>query len=492
MAHHFSQPRPWAAPEPGESGCGAIRRGRQETMHMAFIQSFCRRAVPALVFVSAIAAYGAETGALRVGAARIDITPPADALPIPYTSIRDHIYVRAIVLDNSATRAVLLGVDLIGIDEDLWSDASKQISQELQCPTENIALSATHSHSTPYPDWGGPNAPPDPNLPSFRAKLKAGIIAAVREAKSKLQPARMGFATGATYLNVNRDAIHPETRLWYQGPNLDGPSDKTVAVIEFETPSGEPIAVYVNYAMHAINFYMLGILSADFPGATSRYVEQTYDDKVVAIWSSGAAGDQNPLYLRPHYGARAAAGRLGNDQTGKAMIAGQPQDANAQRALDILNGWVDAMGRVMGEEVLRVMGTTKRTSSEVRIWAGRTTLSCPGRDRTNTGREGAPGTYVDGEPVQIRVGLLTIGTTALAMVNAEVYNSIAQRLRKESPFTNTVVVTLADGAANSGYIPSDDAYGHNTFQVLGSRLKPGCAEHGIVSSELDLMRDSMK
>jgi hypothetical protein len=174
------------------------------------------------------------------------------------------------------------------------------------------------------------------------------------------------------------------------------------------------------------------------------------------------------------------------------MIAGQPQDENAQRALDILNKWVDAMGRVMGEEVLRVMGTTKRTSSEVRIWAGRTTLSCPGRDRTNTGREGAPGTYVDGEPVNIRVGLLTIGTTALAMVNAEVYNAIAQRLKKESPFTNTVVVTLADGAAPSGYIPSDDAYGHNTFQVLGSRLKPGCAENAIVSSELDLMRDSMK
>ena len=461
-------------------------------MLIAFITSFCKQIVPALVIVSAVAAYGAEAGALRVGAARIDITPPADALPIPYTSIRDPIYVRAIVLDNSVTRAVLLGVDLIGIDEDLWADASKQIAQELQCPTENIALSATHSHSTPYPNWGGPNAPPDPNLPAFRAKLKAGIIEAVREAKGRLQPARMGFGTGATYLNVNRDAIHPETRLWYQGPNLEGPSDKTVAVVEFETPSGEPIAVYVNYAMHAINFYMLGILSADFPGATSRYVEQTYDDKVVAIWSSGAAGDQNPLYLRPHYGARAAKGGLGNDQTGKAMIAGQPQDGKADRAVDILNKWVDAMGRVMGEEVLRVMGATQRTSSEVRIWAGRKTLRCPGRDRTNTGREGAPGTYVDGEPVNIRVGLLTIGTTAFAMVNAELYSSIAQRLKKESPFTNTVVVTLADGAANSGYIPSDDAYGHNTFQVLGSRLKPGCAENAIVNSELDLMTESMK
>jgi neutral ceramidase len=326
---------------PARQTSGAIHHGHRETMLLPFLTSFCKRIVPALVIVSAIAAYGSEAGALRVGAARIDITPPADALPIPYTSIRDPIYVRAIVLDNSVTRAVLLGVDLIGIDEDLWADASKQISEELQCPTENIALSATHSHSTPYPDWGGPNAPPDPNLPSFRAKLKAGIIEAVREAKGKLQPARMGFGTGATYLNVNRDAIHPETRLWYQGPNLDGPSDKTVAVIEFETPSGTPIAVYVNYAMHAINFYMLGILSADFPGATSRYVEQTYDDKVVAIWSSSAAGDQNPLYLRPHYGARAAKGGLGNDQTGKAMMAGQPQDGSADRAVDILkSGWM--------------------------------------------------------------------------------------------------------------------------------------------------------
>jgi hypothetical protein len=44
----------------------------------------------------------------------------------------------------------------------------------------------------------------------------------------------------------------------------------------------------------------------------------------------------------------------------------------------------------------------------------------------------------------------------------------------------------------SRYIPSDDAYGHNTFQVLGSRLKPGCAENAIVNGELDLMTESMK
>ncbi len=34
------------------------------------------------------------------------------------------------------------------------------------------------------------------------------------------------------------------------------------------------------------------------PGAAERYVEDVYDNKAVAMWTSGAAGDQNLLYLR--------------------------------------------------------------------------------------------------------------------------------------------------------------------------------------------------
>ena len=62
----------------------------------------------------------------------------------------------------------------------------------------------------------------------------------MRQAKAKLEPARIGFGTGFSYLNVNRDVIDPGTRLWTQGPNLNGPSDKTVAAIRFETPEGQP------------------------------------------------------------------------------------------------------------------------------------------------------------------------------------------------------------------------------------------------------------
>ena len=64
---------------------------------------------------------------------------------------------------------------------------------------------------------------------------------------------------------------------------------------------------------------------------------------------------------------------------------------------------------------------------------------------------------------------------------------ISQRTKNLSPMANTVVVTLANGRASSGYIPDDASYGHNTFQVLGTRLKPGCAEQGIANGLVELV-----
>ena len=75
-------------------------------------------------------------------------------------------------------------------------------------------------------------------------------------------------------------------------------------------------------------------------------------------------------------------------------------------------------------------------------------------------------------------------------MNGEVYSEIAMRLKSDAPASKTIVVTLANGSANSGYIYSDAAYSHLTFQVIGSRLKPGCAEGKIVSTAIELMHRS--
>ena len=149
-----------------------------------------------------------------------------------------------------------------------------------------------------------------------------------------------------------------------------------------------------------------------------------------------------------------------------------------------------SMGQFLGEEVMHVMREMDRTESTIRVDGRFKTVSCPGRERTNDGRAGFPGEYKPAGPVDIRLGLLRLGDIMIGAVNAEVFNPIAQRLKKESPYARTMMATLTDGSARSGYIPHDAGYGMYTFEVLSSRLQPGCAESAIVNGILDLMADS--
>jgi len=88
------------------------------------------------------------------------------------------------------------------------------------------------------------------------------------------------------------------------------------------------------------------------------------------------------------------------------------------------------------------------------------------------------------------VNVLRIGDIHFVTVNGEVYSEIAMRLKTEAPASKAMMVTLANGSTRAGYIYADRAYSHLTFQVIGSRLKPGCAEGKIVATALKLMRDA--
>lgn len=463
-----------------------------------------RRALELLVVLVCSLCFGAAISAqrtLRVGASRVDITPAADpAHPPSGKYAHEKLYLRAILLDNGTTRAALIGADQGMLSEQIWLAASKQIAADLDCPIENIVMSATHTHS----GWGPGGFPgmrglrPDPNAPP--PPIVGQIVDAVQQAKAKLQPARVGFGSGKSYLNVNRDAIDGDTHLWTQAPNLEAPSDKTVAVVEFLAASGQPIAVYMDYAMHPVNGFLAGLTSADFAGATSRYVEQAFDDKTVAVFVQGASGDQNPLYLRA--GTNAMASQGGVPISGFVMtrepIEAPIRDGKVKpgpvdpKVEDTLERVMDSEGVLLGEEVIRVMSNIKQFHATPTIAAAQKIVTCPGRKRTDSGREGMAGTYQDADPVEIRLGVLRIANIEVTSVDAEVYNPIAQRLKRESPMANTFMVTLANGRANSGYIPNDTAFGAQTFQVLGSSLKPGCAETAIVNGLLDLMAATQK
>jgi neutral ceramidase len=416
---------------------------------------------------------------VKVGAAKVDITPSTDKLPANYEGILDRIYSRAIVIDNGVTSAALVTVDIGMMSDQIWTNLTKRVEKELGIPTKNLMLTATHTHSVPWVMGEG---------------FEDNVFASVRLAKEKLQPARIAYGTGVSYINVNRNIIDPKTRQWWEGPNYDGPSDKTVAVVKFETLNGDPIAVYYNYAMHAVTVGQLDMVSGDAPGATSKYIEDSFEDKIVAVWSTGACGDQNPIYFQQTYDLREIRikdyAKRGEDISNSMPPGGKglnKKDPTVIRLMNQQKQMILSMGQFLGEEVLHVMRSIDRTVTNARIYGDQEIITCPGRKRTNSGRAGYAGTYEDADSVKIRLGLLLIDDIAFTSVNGEVFNLIAQRLKKESPYARTMMLTVTNGVANSGYIPNDAAYGYYTFEVLSSRLKPGFAENEIINGILDMM-----
>ncbi|MXO66421.1 neutral/alkaline non-lysosomal ceramidase N-terminal domain-containing protein [Altericroceibacterium endophyticum] len=418
----------------------------------------------------------------HAGAVREDITPPPAQLPDNFDGVLDPLYVRALVLDDGQERAALITVDAIALRTETWDHIAAGIERELHIPRERLILAASHSHSVPFFDG---------------EDFENQVIAAVKDAAGRLEPAEMRFGTGVSYINVNRNMIDPETQRWREGPNYDGPSDKSVAVLQFTRPDGSPIAVYYNYAVHGVLTGMLDKVSGDIPGASSRYIEQSLGDGAVALWSMGAAGDQNPIYFQQTYDLRqiriddfAARGEdISNTMPpgGKGLDKSDPE---VKKLLDQQASMARTMGQMLGEEVLHVMRDNSQRPVRAPHLAGlQKSVTCPGRKRTDSGRAGYPGSYVDSDPVDLRLGVLAIGDTVIGAVDAELFTRIGQHFKQESPYKNTLVVTLANGAAPSGYIPSEEAFGYNTFEVLSSRLKPGCAENAIVEGLIDLTEE---
>ena len=349
----------------------------------------------------------------------------------------------------------------------------------------NILYNGTHCHST--------------------ATLRGDALAekaweAVKTAYENMIPAKVGFGNGVSYLNVKRDLFDPERGTWWEGPDYDGKSDKTVSVMYFEGMNGRPIATYFNYAMHAVITGQMDMATQDFPGKAEEYIEAQYADDFVAVFSSGAAGDQNPLYFQQTFDLREIRiedyAKRGEDISNRMPPGGVGLDRNdpeVARLMGEQKKMAESYGQLLGEEVRYVIMMMRRFESNVTINCARKTLTVPGRRQINGGgRAGYQGQYEDADPVQIGLALIMLDDIPVCGVAGEVYNPIAVRLKRESPYSRTFMTTVCDGmgARSGGYIPDDESYGMEVFEVLGSRYKQGYAESAIVNGLLDMIHDA--
>ena len=407
----------------------------------------------------------AEAGSLRAGAAKLDITPGDfkgfySVWAKPFERVLDPIFVRALVLDNGTTRAAIVATDLVEFGDTLA--LRQRIQRELAIPADHVMVSASHDHNAPR---AGPIAPGTSSAegrpyspPAYVQLVDDRIVEALRKALAAAQPARMGTGTGRADVNMNRNGFNGRG---FGGADPDGPSDKTVWVIKFETPSGQPIAMLLNYGVHSTvagpaNTFLTG----DLAGAAERAVERHFDDRMVALWTMGPAGDQNPRY------------------TGNLAA----KDVNGDFAREAMN----AQGLMVAAEAIQTAARITHMESSARIDAAESAFTCaviPPKPRpANAGPSPfAPNPdfkEVVAKPTEMKIilNLIRINETAIAGVSGEIFTRIYWRLRRESPLSNTVLVTMSNGRI--GYIGDDAAY---DGPFTNPSVVRGCAEDGIVN-----------
>ena len=447
-----------------------------------------KRRIFTVVLLLCAGLFSASVQSFVAGGAKVDITPSVSDLQRPSDIIRGKLYVRAIYASDGRNSTAIVSMDthchaLDGVIREIGAKAG--------VPAANVIISSTHTHSGGTAGIGRDNIPTE-------AQIQAAIVKAVCDAKAAARPARVGYGRRSLDLNVNRDNYN-EFQEWEQGPNWSAPASKDLTVISFLGEDDVPIAVYMNYGMHPVNFFMSGVVSADFPGDACALIEKVFGEQTVAVFSQGASGDVNPALAytdifqeteqvkgvrRPH---RATRGAL--DLSTKAV----PEDQAAihKAMVDRKDEYVRMLGNAGGFKALEIMLFDTQYEVDPTIRGAETVIAVPGRRRLDTtGRENYDPGYEPADDVHIGVGLVRLGDIALVSVSGEIYTEIGLRLKHELPASKLMIVALADGPFESGYIYSDNAASHLTFQVIGSRLQPGHAEKEITEAAKRLIKEA--
>ena len=268
--------------------------------------------------------------------------------------VHDPIYLRVLVVENGIQIAAIVAADLVEFGD--TQPLRQRIENEIGIPASHILITASHDHSAPRAGQVTPGATAQVGGPatlSYTDFVYDKLVEAVRQAKAALQPARVGVGSGEVDVNTNRDVYTPQG--WKLGTNPDGPSDKTVWVIKFESLAGEPIAILMNYAVHSVAIGPQNrLITGDLAGAAERTVEEFFQNKSVALWTMGAAGDQNPRFM----------------DGGTSLNVGVPIDPYAM---------MEAQGRLVGGEVIRVASQIERMAEKVQISIEERIVSCPAK-----------------------------------------------------------------------------------------------------------------
>ncbi|HUR59413.1 MAG TPA: neutral/alkaline non-lysosomal ceramidase N-terminal domain-containing protein [Opitutaceae bacterium] len=386
----------------------------------------------ALVLFTLTAAF--SRAEFRAAVVKIDISPKTPQWLMGYgarksTGVRDPIFHRIAALDDGTTQVFLVASDLCLFSPTVYDDVTAELKKETGIEPRQVWWTVTHSHSTPEV---GPPGMYDVLLKGrsehewdrdYLALVKSALIAGIKEARTKLAPARLTIGTGVSRANMNRRARDADGKISL-GFNPDGPVDRQIGLIRLERPDGTPLGLIANYAMHGtvLGPTMLQI-SGDGPGVVSAYVEEKLGAPMLYV--NGAAGNLAPIYTVQE---------LSKSHIGEFRV-------------------------LLGDKIIEGNRSLGAANAGVKLTLGETWIETPRReglgwseDLRAYGAKSAAGV----ELVRIPVRFLRINDTVLWASPVELFCEIVLRIRAESPFRHNFFFGYANGWL--GYLPTAQAF----------------------------------
>ena len=400
------------------------------------------RVLGILSLVGAVTTSNAAAGSFRASVVKVDITPDKPQWLLGYqprqsTGVHDHLFHRVVAMDDGQTQFFLISTDVCLVSPSAYDKVTIDLEKETGIKPLQVWWTTTHTHSAPEVGPGGLPAvflgdryQHEPNL-EYSGWVENKLFEAIKEARAKLAPARLGVGWGISMANINRRAGDVEGSA-FLGMNPDGPADRRIGLIRLEKADGELLALIANYAMHGT---VLGAenlqISGDAPGIVADYVEEKLGAPMLYI--NGAAGNLAPIY---------------------SVYS------------DFKSGHLSQFRVLLGDRILAANRELGPTTSEVQLSLGEKIVETPQKkgmgwapDLTDYLRKTSTGATV----IRLPLRFLKINNdVAIWAAPLELFCEIAMEIRNWSPFPFTLYFGYCNGWL--GYLPTKAEFAFGGYE----------------------------
>lgn len=383
-------------------------------------------ALLACTAVSAPAAPADATGAVPVGAARVDLTPE---LPIRLSGypnrlteagrVEARLSARALAIggDEGPGPTVLIVAEVIAIPETLTEAVIAAIQARRPLPRERIAVAVTHQHNGPavagtLPFLFSRDLPAEEiaRVDAYTAFLRRQLVAVASAALADRRPARLAWARGRAGFAVNRRRVVDGRHVGYTN-QPGGVVDHDLPVLRAAGADGATRAVLLSYACHCTTLKGgENFVHPDWAGDAARRIEAAHPG-AVAVVAIGCGADADP------------------QPRGLAAVAGHGRTL-ADEVARLLAGPMHPLGAVATAGFRRLelpLAPVTRAALEARL-AGPPAAAFAARKFLAELAAGRPLPTVVGYPVQ---AWRFAGGPAMVFLGGEVVADYGLRLKRE-------------------------------------------------------------